>query len=147
MYSAILGFHLLVWCPKCTPASSNCFIEITAMINSSFCFKPPVLSAPHTKPNSCAISINAGSNQPTITDQKPCVFQQRQSLYQNPEQHASRKLRKISFCFLFCRALQHAFAIGSLTVRERKIRRRSHKINIFLSNFCFWHCVILRDVV
>lgn len=26
-----MGFHLLVWCPKCTPASSNCFIEITLM--------------------------------------------------------------------------------------------------------------------
>ena len=27
--SAIFGFHLLVWCPKWTPASNNCFIEIT----------------------------------------------------------------------------------------------------------------------
>jgi hypothetical protein len=27
---AILGFHLLVWCPKCTPDSSNAFIDTTA---------------------------------------------------------------------------------------------------------------------
>ena len=35
MYFFILGFHLLVWWPKCTPASRSCFIEVTAIIVSS----------------------------------------------------------------------------------------------------------------
>lgn len=29
MYLAIFGFQRRVWCPKCTPASSSCFIEMT----------------------------------------------------------------------------------------------------------------------
>src|ERR1700679_1334322 len=31
MYRRILGFHRRVWCPKCTPAPSNCRIVTTAM--------------------------------------------------------------------------------------------------------------------
>ena len=38
MYSCILGFHLLVWCPKWTPASSSCLIEIIDIWMSSFGF-------------------------------------------------------------------------------------------------------------
>src|SRR5215475_4520083 len=38
MYSFIFGFQRLVWCPKCTPASSNSFIDIAGKL-------PPDLQA------------------------------------------------------------------------------------------------------
>src|SRR5882724_9355027 len=31
MYGFIFGFQRLVWCPKCTPASSSCFIVTSLM--------------------------------------------------------------------------------------------------------------------
>src|SRR5699024_122845 len=42
IYFFIFGFQRRVWCPKCTPASNNCFIEITAIIIILlwFCFPP-----------------------------------------------------------------------------------------------------------
>ena len=36
MYGAIFGFNLLVWWPKCTPASRSCFIDTTAIDFSSW---------------------------------------------------------------------------------------------------------------
>jgi hypothetical protein len=42
-----LGFQRLVWCPKCTPASSNCYIEITDMLYLRFFRKyKPIHSRP-----------------------------------------------------------------------------------------------------
>ena len=32
MYSAIFGFHLLVWCPKWTPASRSCLMVTTDIL-------------------------------------------------------------------------------------------------------------------
>src|SRR5438128_1936020 len=36
MYRFIFGFHRLVWCPKCTPASSSSLIVIVAMPSPPF---------------------------------------------------------------------------------------------------------------
>ena len=41
----------------------------------------------------------------------------------------------------------HTPGHGSLTVQERKNRYRPHKACIFLSNFPFFYCVMLRDVL
>src|SRR6266446_2014753 len=51
---AILGFQRRVWCPKCTPASRSCFIEIIFAKNGSSLFDPPLFSyqrkGSHTRP-------------------------------------------------------------------------------------------------
>src|SRR5659263_673045 len=41
MYRFIFGFQRFVWCPKWTPASSSCFIEITALCPFAIPFFPP----------------------------------------------------------------------------------------------------------
>src|SRR5512140_1880754 len=41
MYRFIFGFQRFVWCPKWTPASSSCFIEITALCPFAIPFLPP----------------------------------------------------------------------------------------------------------
>jgi hypothetical protein len=42
MNGFIFGFQRLVWCPKCTPASSSSFIETTAMgLCGSLLVSPP----------------------------------------------------------------------------------------------------------
>src|SRR5215510_8733336 len=43
MYGFILGFQRLVWCPKWTPASSSCFIEISLIMFFSFGLSSPFL--------------------------------------------------------------------------------------------------------
>ena len=40
MYFFILGFHFLVWWPKCTPASSSCFMVMTAIFKNLRLFLP-----------------------------------------------------------------------------------------------------------
>src|SRR5690242_18726317 len=48
MYSFILGFQRLVWCPKCTPASSNSFMVILAKQPP---FKVCILRSPRRTPD------------------------------------------------------------------------------------------------
>src|SRR4030095_6845971 len=67
MYGFILGFQRLVWCPKWTPASSSCFMEISLIILFSLVLSSPFLfSVTHPighrvrDQKGCEISIQAG---------------------------------------------------------------------------------------
>lgn len=61
-----MGFHLLVWCPKCTPASSNCFIEITLMSFSSIWFFFHILYRVHDSPTSRPTPVYEGTNRKPV---------------------------------------------------------------------------------
>src|SRR6266540_927997 len=59
IYGFIFGFQRLVWCPKWTPASSNCFIEISPML-FSFSFDLPFRHFHHRTVDGTAIGIGKG---------------------------------------------------------------------------------------
>src|SRR6266540_508384 len=59
IYGFIFGFQRLVWCPKWTPASSNCFIEISPTL-FSFSFDLPFRHFHHRTVDGTAMGDRKG---------------------------------------------------------------------------------------
>src|SRR3954452_19615562 len=63
----IFGFQRRVWCPKCTPLSSSCFMLTTAIAASLVCARPPAaLLGCDAGTGWCAALASGGATHPAI---------------------------------------------------------------------------------
>src|SRR4051812_7636520 len=66
----IFGFQRRVWCPKCTPLSSSCFMLTTAIAASLVCARPPAaLLGCDAGTGWCAALASGGATHPAIACQ------------------------------------------------------------------------------
>lgn len=132
MYGFILGFHLLVWCPKCTPASNNCFIEITLIFSTSmvkiFCryqlFGPPELRHHANYQPACIFVLRTHAID--IVTQKKSAFK-----------HFFLYIY-LFFCFFLC--ISHFHALDN--VRNAGNRKQQVANSKLTPEYRFFFCIL-----